>query len=607
MHQGADMLESKIAWHMGLSGVGALAVAVACGSSRRQRVLRDSLGVEKHQTRSGSGADSGGDFFEKQRQRRTSGGRRYRSALPPEQETKVNSELPAAGQHFVYVANPDSNTVSVIDAKSLAIQTVQAGAQPTFLQSLGGADAAIVLNVGSFDATIVRTKNGTASTTSTVGVQRGSNAIAVAPDGLHAVVYYDETFASGTGTPGSFQDVSVISLAEGNDRSTGMTVGFRPSSVFFSSDGQNAFVVTEDGVSLLNFAAVEKNGAGIANTVSLGSTGTDQTLDVSVTSDGRYALARSDTSSVLRLVDLGSGKIMSLDLATVVATSTPPDAGAPPPSADAGATSDGGTEAGAPPTVVPPPPVMPPGPVTITDVDLAPSGAYAMAVVRELSAAVRLPIPDAFTDGSKATVTTVWGEVIGSVTLSPSGKYALLYTTAVDTNERITILGLDPPAAPRSYQLRQSIASVAIAPDDQTALIVHKKLTGDPNEVRHRPGHEARAPGRLQRRSTRYRVREIAGHRSAARTVRHRPGQQSALHPVQRRESLRGAAGRSAELPRSGDRARKPAGVRRRRAASSNRVFVGQDHPDGRISFIDWTTGAVQSVTGFELNSRIVE
>jgi hypothetical protein len=34
---------------------------------------------------------------------------------------------------------------------------------------------------------------------------------------------------------------------------------------------------------------------------------------------------------------------------------------------------------------------------------------------------------------------------------------------------------------------------------------------------------------------------------------------------------------------------------------------VGQDHPDGRLSFIDWETGAVQSVTGFDLNSRIRE
>jgi hypothetical protein len=39
----------------------------------------------------------------------------------------------------------------------------------------------------------------------------------------------------------------------------------------------------------------------------------------------------------------------------------------------------------------------------------------------------------------------------------------------------------------------------------------------------------------------------------------------------------------------------------------SRRVFIGQDHPDGRISFVDWATGELESVTGFELNSRIRE
>jgi hypothetical protein len=37
------------------------------------------------------------------------------------------------------------------------------------------------------------------------------------------------------------------------------------------------------------------------------------------------------------------------------------------------------------------------------------------------------------------------------------------------------------------------------------------------------------------------------------------------------------------------------------------RIFVSQEHPEGRISFIDWETGVVESVTGFELNGRIVQ
>lgn len=40
---------------------------------------------------------------------------------------------------------------------------------------------------------------------------------------------------------------------------------------------------------------------------------------------------------------------------------------------------------------------------------------------------------------------------------------------------------------------------------------------------------------------------------------------------------------------------------------STERAFIGQEHPEGRITFIDWNTGAQQSITGFELNSRIVE
>ena len=40
---------------------------------------------------------------------------------------------------------------------------------------------------------------------------------------------------------------------------------------------------------------------------------------------------------------------------------------------------------------------------------------------------------------------------------------------------------------------------------------------------------------------------------------------------------------------------------------ASQKVFVGQDHADGRISFIDWVTSEIESVTGFVLNSRIRE
>ncbi|PJB36530.1 MAG: hypothetical protein CO108_23125, partial [Deltaproteobacteria bacterium CG_4_9_14_3_um_filter_63_12] len=38
---------------------------------------------------------------------------------------------------------------------------------------------------------------------------------------------------------------------------------------------------------------------------------------------------------------------------------------------------------------------------------------------------------------------------------------------------------------------------------------------------------------------------------------------------------------------------------------AADRVYIAQEHPVGRISFIDVLTGRIQTVTGFELNSRI--
>src|SRR5690606_23873866 len=210
--------------------------------------------------------------------------------LEDEEEVVVQFELPSAGERYVYAANPESNSVAVIDSETLAIQSVEAGDRPTFLQSLGGRDAAIVLNVNSNDATIVRTDKGV-STTSEVDVVAGSNAIAVAPDGSTAVVYFNVDLRS-TGPSGSFQDLSVVLLDEGKDRSVGMTVGFRPSAVHFSTDSKRAFVVTEDGVSILDFDTIRKEGSHIATTIPLSTATEAEATDVSITPDGKYALSR---------------------------------------------------------------------------------------------------------------------------------------------------------------------------------------------------------------------------------------------------------------------------------------------------------------------------
>lgn len=501
--------------------------------------------------------------------------------LPPEMEVKLDFELPQASERFVFAANPEGGTVSIIDAETRHIQTLETGDRPTFLRTLAGTDDAIVLNVGSDDATIIRNPDGRA-TTSNVAVVRGANAIAVAPDGHHAVVYFNVSFSNAGNPSGSLQDVSVMKLEEGDDQVTDMTVGFRPRDVFFAADGSAAFVVTEDGVSVLDFSDIEASGSGFARSISLGNDIDQKTLDVSVTPNGKYALARQPEASEIRLVDLTSGAITRLDLAALL------------PEIEAGASDEDGG--------IPEQPL----PIEVTDLDLAGSGTVAAAVLRNQSTLLVLPIPGAFEDSSSVVRHEITDTVVGSAALAPDGKTALLYTTAAPI-ERLTVVDLaDSAAQPRTLVLRKAVRAVAIAPDSETALIVHDKAEGDPNEIGIDPDLQID-------RSYGYSVVRIDAGSVKLQQTQAMPGafsvvpDGSAIFVLFRDD----AAGLrevqkidTASFLVTPTRLGSPP-ISIGAVPQTDSVFVSQDHPEGRITFIDWKTGDKDTVTGFELNSRI--
>jgi hypothetical protein len=499
------------------------------------------------------------------------------TALPPEVEVKLDFEQPQASERFVYAANPGSGTVSIIDAETQAILTLETGDRPSFLRTLAGSDDAIVLNTGSSDATIIRSPGGS-TTTSTVPVIAGANVIAVAPDGKHAVVYFDAAF-SASGVATALQDVSVITLSGKRDMSVGMTVGFRPREVHFSGDGARAYVVTDDGISVLDFASIERDGTGIARLISLGSDADQKSLDVSVTDDGRFAMARHPGQSSIRLLDLDGGALRTLELADAL-----------PAALDAGDGADAGTEL--------------PNTVDISDLDLAPNGEFALAVARDQSSVLRIPIPASFSDPSQISVLRVPGEVIGSVTITPGSDAALLYTTAAAI-ERITYLPLDGAAA-RSVVLRKTVKAVTVSPDGKTALIVHAKANGDPNQT----GIDA---DRRIDRSYGYSVLRLASSDVKLQITPSEPlaftivpdgsavflllrDDRSGLRELQKIET-------KSLLVEPMTLGSPPVSLGT--VPKRQRIFVNQEHPEGRITFIDWMSNETRTVTGFELNSRI--
>lgn len=418
----------------------------------------DSDGVDADKSTGGdSKDDNGSGDDDEQTPSRLDAGTSSRSsgegALPSETEEQLAFDVPRAGATSVYVPNPLTNRVAVVNANTITVdEDLTVGSQPTFAATVPGQDIALVLNVGSRDAALLRTEAGKTSLR-TLPVGHDANAIAIAPDGVHAVIYLDTRQA--TNGAQSFQDLTVVDLTKGSESARRASVGFRPRAVQFSSDGKQAFVITEDGISVLDLATLAHRLVGVGDQL-----GDPESVDVQVTPDGAFALARREQENTLRLIHLADGSIQTLSLAALTLPTSTADAGVADAGADAGA-SDAGVTSGEP---------------ELTDLDLAPDGSFAIAVLRDRGALVRIPLPQGFSDPSAIRVRVVEEQLIGSVTLSKSGKTAVAYTTAAPIEGVVVIDDLEGSAPARGVRLRKAVRAVALSDDGKHALVLHSTV-----------------------------------------------------------------------------------------------------------------------------------
>jgi hypothetical protein len=532
------------------------------------------------------------------------------TGLPPEQEVDLPFDAPQAGRSAVYVPNPGTHRVAVVDANTFSIETLSAGLSPTYAATVPGQDLAVVLNVGSADAAVLRTRRGKTSVTR-LPVGHDQNAIAISPDGLHAVIYFDARAApAARGSAQSFQDVSVLSLIEGEETARGVSVGFRPRGVQFSADGARAFVVTEDGISIIDLAATDE-GPAIAKLIAVGDKlGQPVSLDVQIVAGGAFAIARRDGESAARLVDLASGAIETLRLDALQPPASDPviDAGAGDAGADAGAEAsaeagapDAGLDAGDAGSGFP----LPAGRLELTDLDVVPDGSFALAVVRNAGALLRIPIPDGFRDPSKVEVRRIEEMLIGSVVISRRGSTVALFTTAQPT-EALVLLDLSSGAT-RSVRLRKSVRAVALSEGGERAFVLH--APGSPPGVTDAEEQRIDASegyslvdttsgfAKLQLTGAAVRERDLLVTPDASRVfVLLRNDQQSVR--------IAHMADLSSFQVKLITLAKPPSSLGF--VPDAARVFIGQQSEGGMITFLDIESGDVaRAVSGFELSGRV--
>ena len=509
------------------------------------------------------------------------------TVAPKEMEDTSTLQLaaPQAGDHYVYALDPDNHSVVLIDAVRQAVKSISTGRLPAVVRTLKGSDDAIVLNAGTDDASIIRpAADGSDVEVQSVPVVQGANEVAVAPDGRRAVAYYSIALAQGSsGELGELQGVSVLFLDESPARSVSVSVGFRPRSVTFSKDGSRGYVITQEGISVLDFAKIKKGEVGIATEVSFGKDA--QTPDdVSVTSDGRFALGHDANALVIRLVDLESGDTQALDIATLLPN---PDANLV--DADAGVDDAG---------------VL--WPRVISDLDLAADGSFALIVLREDHFVLRVDLPTGFADPNSIRTWSIPDAFVGQSTLLPAGDIALLYSTAV-AEEQIVILPLEGDDEPKYVDVRKTVRAIGVSDDGQTAVILHGRTELSPTE----PGISD--DERLDRESAYTLLRPQTGYA----LIRTTPVDPGAFVIVPDGSYLMLTLRDDSQVIREVHRIdlfsfqnmpviplRHPPlsiGV----VAKIERAFVHQEYTGGSMTFIAWKTGELHTFSGYELNNDI--
>jgi hypothetical protein len=468
---------------------------------------------------------------------------------PPETKAEGDYQSPVSTGQYVWITNPTSGRVAYIQASTLQVATVAAGNQPTYLAAVpnSAADTAIVLNVLSDDATLL-TASGGNLTTKTFPIATDVNAWAVSPGGRWALAWGDATRVTNPDPTQGFQDVSALDLT-GQDPPTIVSVGYRPVNVAFASDSQHAYAVTQDGVSVVDLTgptpAVNKNFP-----VSTNPNDDPGTRDVSVTPDGSYALVRRDGQSTISVVSLTDGTLTTVSL-----------------------------------------------PSNAYDLTLSPAGDQALVVMRDIATVAFLPIPGIASNPTSFTTLAITGQTVGRAIVADDAKTTLLFTTVLPV-DTMTILDL-PSLTFRTSRLHLPIYAVFPTHDAQNAVVLHSLP----------PDAGTSALGAFS-------VLPVGQDLPAKLIGTSAPPNAVALSPASDRAlvTARDDATSTFEaylvkMPTLEVDAMPLASppIAAGMVQGANVAYVAQSDPEGRITFIDLTSGQARTLTGFELGSRIVD
>ena len=338
---------------------------------------------------------------------------------PSEEESDYLRLAPAATDQYVFVANPDRDTLTRVAVSTLEVRTVGVGRIPSTVQTTSDYRLAVTLDEGDDSLSVVYAE--TLAVTS-VSIRDNMNQLSLSPDGGWGMAWYDpdaESLGVSEGVT-SFNEVSFVRTDPAVHFP--MAVGYNPKGVRWSDDGKLAVVVSDGSLAVVDLTLEEP----YARLIPL----VDDQLDppvaeeVVLSADGSFAFVRQRGVEDLLVVDLTAEVVDLLDV------------GEDP-----------------------------------TDMDLSVDGERLSVVARSARQVWTFDVENPY--ATPSVVDFPSDQAYGSLTFTGDGQRAVLYTNATLVDSlAIWNLG-DDSFDERS--LVKPIASVALSPVGDNAIIFHTK------------------------------------------------------------------------------------------------------------------------------------
>jgi DNA-binding beta-propeller fold protein YncE len=326
---------------------------------------------------------------------------------------------PRSTDAYVFIANPLRDTVTRVHAETRAITTIPVGDEPTMVLVSPDYQRAVTFDKGDDAVSVIDVAT---SEVTPLRVREDMNFVAMSPDGRWVAAWFDEDVEDADFSIDGVRSFTEVSFVDTVDKAVhSYAVGFNPKDVRFSAASDRAIVLSDTMITVAELAADPIE----LRLLDLGADPLDPptAAEIEITPNGRYAFVRyADIDDVL-LVDLDDGALQTLD------------AGVDP-----------------------------------TDVDLSADGMSAFIVARG-SNEVRVYSAIDPAGTAPTLFTTPEGNTLGSVLLSPSGDSALLYTTTA-LEDRVVFWDL-VSGEMVVRRLAKPIRAAAISPDGASALILH--------------------------------------------------------------------------------------------------------------------------------------